>query len=88
MSRVSNDAPPIAPHPDPLPRARVRGTGKVRELLRRLGPAGPFSIVTTVTPPLGALCLLGFVTRIAPVLRDHPYAGPIIGAALQSGSSP
>jgi uncharacterized membrane protein YdjX (TVP38/TMEM64 family) len=25
--------------------------------------------------------LLGFVTRIAPVLRDHPYAGPIICAA-------
>src|SRR4051812_22421398 len=42
---------------------------------RRLGAAGPLSLLTFVLPPLGSFILLGSVSRLAPWLRAHPGEG-------------
>src|SRR5262245_6005004 len=66
--------------------------GKVRHLIRflkRLGPAGPWAVVATILPPVGAVCLLGIVALLAPSLREHRWAplACVIGFAFLGGLS-
>ena len=44
-------------------------------LLRRLGAAGPFALMLTFCPPLGAFVLLSTLTSFGPWLRDHGVLG-------------
>lgn len=60
-------------------------------LLRRLGAAGPFALMLTFCPPLGALVLLSTLTSFGPWLRDHGAVGMlffflVIGLLLGSRS--
>ena len=43
--------------------------------LRRLGAAGPFAILLSFCPPLGAVVLLSTLTHVGPWLRDHGLLG-------------
>ena len=43
--------------------------------VRRLGAAGPFALMLTFCPPLGALVLLSTLTSFGPWLRDHGAVG-------------
>jgi len=45
---------------------------------RRLGAAGPLSLLTFILPPLGSFILLGSVSRLAPWLRLNPAQGLLI----------
>jgi uncharacterized membrane protein YdjX (TVP38/TMEM64 family) len=45
---------------------------------RRLGAAGPLSLLTFVLPPVGSFILLGSVSRLAPWLRAHPGEGLVV----------
>lgn len=48
---------------------------KVREFLRRVGPAGPLAIVAGTLPALGGFLLLGLLGVVGPWLAAHDGAG-------------
>ncbi len=59
-----------------------------RTLLKRLGPAAPLALFVGTFPPIGGFILIGFISRLAPWLRAHPAAGPLVylmGAVLLTG---
>eukprot|EP01034_Spumella_vulgaris_P003743 gene3743-4792_t len=43
--------------------------------VRRLGAAGPFAILLSFCPPLGAVVLLSTLTHVGPWLREHGLLG-------------
>jgi len=49
-----------------------------KAVVRRLGPVGPLAIVAASLPAIGGFVLLGFVSRIAPWLRDHEGPGVLV----------
>lgn len=53
---------------------RPSRTHRFRALLRRLGPAGPLAIVSTILPPIGAIATIGLLTMLGPKLREEPWA--------------
>ena len=60
---------PTKQQPDPPMNLRDAWR-RIRETIRRLGPAGPLAVFTSTFPPIGGFVLLGLVTRIAPLLRQ------------------
>jgi uncharacterized membrane protein YdjX (TVP38/TMEM64 family) len=57
--------------PNSRPTLLARGLRRFRQL----GAAGPLTILVTVLPTVGGLVLAGFITTIAPWLREHVLLG-------------
>src|SRR4051812_18704038 len=58
--------------------AAPTGWDKAGVFFRRLGPAGPLALLAATFPPLGGFVLIGFISKIAPWLREHPTQGLVI----------
>lgn len=79
MSSKPTSDPPAKPAPPPE---------DWRELLRRLGPAGPLALIAATLPALGGFLLLGTLTIVGPWLKSHEQVGVLIyvlGFAVFSG---
>ena len=56
--------------------------GRGYDILRRLGRVAPLAVAASVLPGVGGLVLYGRLGALAPWLRDHPTAGPVVCAAV------
>jgi len=65
---------PVAPE-SPLPPAPERPSPTLREVFRRLGPAGYLAIAWTALPAMGGFLLLANIGTIADWLRGHQEVG-------------
>lgn len=54
--------------------------GRLRQVARRLGPAGPLAFLSGVVPPLGGTLVIVMIPVIAPWLREHGVMGPPVAA--------
>lgn len=52
-----------------------------REILRRLGPAGPLAIVAATLPAIGGFLLLGTLNVVGPWLQSHGTWGVVLYVA-------
>lgn len=80
-----------APGPARDPAAtRGPSTASWRDVLRRLGPAGPLAVVAGVLPALGGFTLLALLNQVGPWLKSHQAGGfviYIVGFAVLSGAA-